>query len=152
MLFAANRSPRPFTREEVGLLGNLATLAAVTLVQTRALADAENALAALSEAHETVRHYADGVEKAAAAHDRFASLVLGGGGVDDITHALAELLGGWAVLVDENGIRHSAAGPAPELDTSGRDPVASARRPAGARHRTPRRAGRSVCRGRHRGP
>ena len=125
VLFAGNRSPRPFTREEVGLLGNLATLAAVTLVQTRALADAENALAALSEAHETVRHYADGVEKAAAAHDRFASLVLGGGGVDDITHALAELLGGWAVLVDENGTRHSAAGPAPELDTSGRDPVAS---------------------------
>ena len=51
--------------------------------------------------------------------------MLGGGGVDDITHALAELLGGWAVLVDENGTRHSAAGPAPELDTSGRDPVAS---------------------------
>ena len=123
MLFAANRSSRPFTREEVGLLGNLATLAAVTLVQTRALADAENALAALSEAHETVRQYAEGVEKAAAAHDRFASLVLGGGGVDDITHALAELLGGWAVLVDENGHRHSAAGPAPELDRRA-DPVA----------------------------
>lgn len=125
VLFAANRSSRPFTREEVGLLGNLATLAAVTLVQTRALADAENALAALSDAHETVRQYAEGVEKAAAAHDRFASLVLGGGGVDDITHALAELLGGWAVLVDENGQRHSAAGPAPEPSPGGDDPFAS---------------------------
>ncbi|NUR80660.1 MAG: GAF domain-containing protein [Dermatophilaceae bacterium] len=124
VLFAANRSSRPFTREEVGLLGNLATLAAVTLVQTRALADAENALAALSDAHETVRRYAEGVEKAAAAHDRFASLVLGGGGVDDITHALAELLGGWAVLVDENGQRHSAAGPAPEPSPGGDDPFA----------------------------
>jgi GAF domain-containing protein/sugar diacid utilization regulator len=114
VLFAANRSSRPFTREEVALLGNLATLAAVTLVQTRALADAETALAALSEAHETVRQYAAGIEKAAAAHDRFASLVLDGGGVDDITHALAELLGGWAVLVDEAGERRSSAGPAPE--------------------------------------
>jgi GAF domain-containing protein/sugar diacid utilization regulator len=114
VLFAANRSSRPFTREEVALLGNLATLAAVTLVQTRALADAETALAALSEAHETVRQYAAGIEKAAAAHDRFASLVLQGGGVDDITHALAELLGGWAVLVDESGERRSSAGPAPE--------------------------------------
>ncbi|GAA2152414.1 sugar diacid utilization regulator [Humibacillus xanthopallidus] len=122
VLFAANRSSRPFTREEVALLGNLATLAAVTLVQTRALADAENALAALSEAHETVRQYADGVEKAAAAHDRFASLVLHGGGVDDITHALAELLGGWAVLVDEAGERRSSAGPAPETDESGGGP------------------------------
>ncbi len=111
VLFAANRSPRPFTREEVGLLGNLATLAAVTLVQTRALSDAESALAALSEAHETVRHYADGIEKAAAAHDRFASLVLEGGGVDDLTHALADLLGGWAALVDEDGsLRSSTPG------------------------------------------
>ncbi|HET9631161.1 MAG TPA: helix-turn-helix domain-containing protein [Terrabacter sp.] len=124
VLFAANRSSRPFTREEVALLGNLATLAALTLVQTRALADSESALAALSEAHETVRRYADGVEKAAAAHDRFASLVLGGGGVDDITHALAELLGGWAVLVDENGQRKSAAGPAPATGRSGADPLA----------------------------
>ncbi len=108
VLFAANRTPRPFTREEVGLLGNLATLAAVTLVQTRALADAESALAALSEAHETVRQYADGIERAAAAHDRFASLVLGGGGVDDLTHAVVELLGGWAALVGEDGAVRSA--------------------------------------------
>ncbi|WP_307835769.1 helix-turn-helix domain-containing protein [Phycicoccus sonneratiae] len=113
VLFAANRSPRPFTREEVALLGNLATLAAVTLVQTRALADAESALAALSTAHETVRQYADGIERAAAAHDRFASLVLGGGGVDDLTHAVADLLGGWAALVDEDGsVRSATAGAA----------------------------------------
>jgi GAF domain-containing protein len=114
VLFAANRSPRPFTRDEVVLLGNLATLAAVTLVQTRARADAETAYEQLSAAHEKVREYAAGVEKAAAAHDRFASLVLEGGGVDDITHALGELLGGWAVLLDENGARRSAYGPAPE--------------------------------------
>ena len=123
VLFAANRSSRPFTREEVALLGNLATLAAVTLVQTRALSDAETALAALSEAHETVRQYAAGIEKASAAHDRFASLVLDGGGVDDITHALAELLGGWAVLVDESGERRSASGPAPEPTDSGMGPL-----------------------------
>ena len=114
VLFAANRSSRPFTREEVALLGNLATLAAVTLVQTRALADAENALAQLSEAHETVRQYAEGIERAAAAHDRFASLVLGGGGVDDVARALCDLLGGWAVLVDEDGTRIGTAGPAPD--------------------------------------
>jgi hypothetical protein len=114
VLFAANRSPRPFTREEVGLLGSLATLAAVTLVQTRARADAEQALRALSEAHETVRQYAAGVEKAAAAHDRFASLVLEGGGVEGITHALVELLGGWAVLTDEAGQPRSQCGMVPE--------------------------------------
>lgn len=111
VLFAANRSPRPFSRSEVGLLGNLAALAAVALVQTRALADAEQALAALSRAHETMRGQAAGVERAAAAHDRFASVVLEGGGVEDVTEALVELLGGWAVLVDGDGERRSSFGP-----------------------------------------
>lgn len=119
VLFAADRSPRAFTRDEVALLGNLATLAAVAIVQTRALADAEAALAALSEAHDTVRTYVDGVEKAAAAHDRFASLVLEGGGVDDLTHALADLLGGWAALVDDDGGVRSAT---PGASVPGRFP------------------------------
>ena len=88
VLFAANRSSRPFTRDEVALLSSLATLAAVSLVQVRAMAETETALAALSEAHETVRRHTAGVERAAAAHDRFADLVLGGGGADDITKAL----------------------------------------------------------------
>lgn len=113
VLFAANRSPRPFSRSEVSLLGNLAALAAVAIVQTRALADAQSALSALSEAHETVRQQAVGVERAAAAHDRFASVVLEGGGVTDITEALVDLLGGWAVLYDDTGERRSSFGPAP---------------------------------------
>lgn len=113
VLFAANRSPRPFSRSEVGLLGNLAALAAVAIVQTRALADAQSALTALSEAHEVVRRQAVGVERAAAAHDRFAEVVLGGGGLDEVARALVELLGGWAVLLDDTGRRRGSFGPAP---------------------------------------
>lgn len=116
VLFAANRSPRPFSHTEIGLLGNLAALAAVAIVQTRALADAEQALAALSDAHEVVRAQAVGVERAAAAHDRFASVVLEGGGVGDVTQALVDLLGGWAVLFDRAGVRRSVAGPAPDTE------------------------------------
>lgn len=114
VLFAANRTPRPFSRSEVGLLGNLAALAAVAIVQTRALEDAHQALSALSVAHQTVRQQAVGVERAAAAHDRFASVVLEGGGVEDVTQALVDLLGGWAVLIDHTGERRSTAGPAPD--------------------------------------
>ncbi|NYF96765.1 helix-turn-helix domain-containing protein [Janibacter cremeus] len=121
VLFAANRSPRPFSRSEVGLLGNLAALAAVAIVQTRALAEAQTALSALSEAHEMVRQQALGVERAAAAHDRFASVVLEGGGVSDVTRALVELLGGWVVLVDDAGERRSAFGPAPDPADGGAD-------------------------------
>ena len=113
VLFAANRSPRPFSHSEIGLLGNLAALAAVAILQTRALADAEHALAALSEAHELVRQQARGVERAAAAHDRFAEVILGGGGVEDVTRALVELLGGWAVLFDAAGERRGSFGPVP---------------------------------------
>jgi hypothetical protein len=121
VLFAANRTPRPFSHTEIGLLGNLAALAAIAIVQTRALSDAERALAALSEAHDIVRQQAVGVERAAAAHDRFASVVLGGGGVSDVTQALVDLLGGWAVLFDGAGERRSVAGAAPEA--AGPDPL-----------------------------
>lgn len=121
VLFAANRSPRPFSRAEVSLLGNLAALAALAIVQTRTLADAQAALTALSEAHETVRQQALGVERAAAAHDRFAELILGGGGVDDVAHALVALLGGWAVLFDDAGELRGSFGPVPEGDGEGED-------------------------------
>ena len=106
VLFASNRTRRPFSREEVSLLGSLAALAAVTIVQVRAAAETAAALDQLSAAHA-------GVEHAAAAHDRFADLVLSGGDVDDIAAALAELLGVWVVLVDAVGNELAVAGAAP---------------------------------------
>ncbi|NEA32318.1 GAF domain-containing protein [Streptomyces sp. SID13031] len=111
VLFASNRTRRPFSREEVSLLGSLATLAAVTLVQVRAAAETAAALDQLSAAHA-------GVEHAAAAHDRFAEIVLSGGDVDAIAAALAELLDVWVILVDATGNELVRAG---EVD---RDPLA----------------------------
>ncbi len=135
VLFAANRSPRPFTHDEVALLSSLAALAAVTIVQVRALSETEQALLALSEAHDTVRRHTAGVERAAAAHDRFADLVLAGGGADDITHALGELLGGWVVLLDDHGVRRSQSGKAPKAnpDSAQRDPLSGGPLAAAAR-------------------
>jgi len=103
VLFASNRTRRPFSREEVSLLGSLAALAAVTIVQVRATAETAAALDQLSEAHA-------GVEHAAAAHDRFADIVLSGGDVDAIAAALAELLDVWVVLVDAVGNELAVAG------------------------------------------
>ena len=110
VLFAANRSPRTFTPDEVALLGSLAALAAVSLVQVGAL--------------DTVRRHTEGLERAAAAHDRFAGIVLRGGGVGEITEALHSLLGVWVVLVDDEGVERSAAGPVPDLPQQA--PTASA--------------------------
>ena len=102
VLFAANRSPRPFSPDQVALLGSLAALAAVSIVQNRSA--------------EEVRRHTAGVERAAAAHDRFAELVLAGGGVDDITKALGDLLGGWVVLLSTEGELLSSHGDAPTDD------------------------------------
>lgn len=118
VLFASNRSRRPFSHDEVSLLASLAALAAVSLVQTRAAAETAGALAALSAAHETVRRQAATTERAAAAHDRFAELVLGGGGITGIAAALTDLLDGWVVVLDSAGRRTAEQGPAP---SGGRD-------------------------------
>ena len=103
VLFASNRTRRPFSREEVSLLGSLAALAAVTIVQVRSAAETAAALDQLSAAHA-------GTEHAAAAHDRFAEIVLSGGDVDAIAAALAELLAAWVVLVDATGNELAIAG------------------------------------------
>jgi hypothetical protein len=60
-----------------------------------------------------VSRYAAGIERAATAHDRFAEIVLEGGGVDDLTESLTQLLGGWAILLDEEGVPRSVAGETP---------------------------------------
>ncbi|MFC7488533.1 helix-turn-helix domain-containing protein [Knoellia sp. CPCC 206453] len=121
VLFASNRTPRSFTHDEVALLGSLAALAAVTIVQVRAVEESSRTLAALSNATDRVSHYAAGIERAAAAHDRFAEIVLEGGGVDDLTESLTQLLGGWALLLDLDGAPRSVAGEAPPTGEALRD-------------------------------
>lgn len=109
VLFASNRSPRPFQRDEVALLGSLATLAAVSLVQTQRATETAAALSALSHAHSAIQDATD-------AHDRFVRVVLGGGGVDDIAATLGELLGCWVAVLDADDQRLAAYGPAPDGD------------------------------------
>ena len=127
VLFASNRTPRPFTHDEVALLGSLAALAAVTIVQVRAVEESSRTLAALSNATDRVSHYAAGIERAAAAHDRFAEIVLEGGGVDDLTESLTQLLGGWALLLDVDGEPRSVAGETPPTGEALRDLVGQTR-------------------------
>jgi sugar diacid utilization regulator/type II secretory pathway pseudopilin PulG len=116
VLFAAHRSRRPFARDEVALLGSLAALAAVSLVQTRQLAETAQALDALRAAHA-------GIQQAAAAHDRFAGVVLEGGDVGDLAAALGELLGCWVVVLDADGRRSAEYGAAPPAPAAGIDPL-----------------------------
>ncbi|MEV1292463.1 helix-turn-helix domain-containing protein [Pseudonocardia sp. NPDC049635] len=112
VLFAANRSARPFGADDAALLGSLAALAAVSLVQARRLTDTATALEALRGAHAAIAEAAD-------AHDRFAGVVLEGGDVDDIAEALGKLLGCWVTVLDPDGAPTARYGPVPAgLDTA----------------------------------
>ena len=106
VLFAADRSRRPFPPNEVALLGSLAALAAVSIVQSRRMAETAVALDALSAAHA-------GIQRAAEAHDRFAAVVLGGGGVEDVAATLGELIGGWVAVHDADGTPLATHGTTP---------------------------------------
>ena len=128
VLFAANRSPRTFTPDEVALLGSLAALAAV-------LAGAGRGASTRCAAH------TEGLERAAAAHDRFAGIVLRGGGVGEITEALHSLLGVLGRARRRRGRRAQRRRAGPDLPAGGRvrraahDGTVRRRRPA--RHRRP---------------
>jgi DNA-binding PucR family transcriptional regulator len=126
VLFAAHRTRHAFTQEEVALLGSLADLAAVSMVQARAHQETARALDALSAAHDAVRQHTEVIERSAAAHDRFTELIGAGGGVDDLTTALVGLVGGWAVLADDAGTRRSAHGQPPggPVEGGATDPLA----------------------------
>jgi sugar diacid utilization regulator len=103
VLYAANRSARPFAREEVALLVSLAAHAAIAIDTARLLGETQAALAELSAAHAKISAHSAAVERAAAAHDRMTSLVLRGGGVEDVAAAVADVLGGSLLVLDADG-------------------------------------------------
>lgn len=103
VLFAANRGVRPFLQEEVALLSSLAAHAAVAIDNARLLQETRNALEELSRAHRSAREHGEVVERAALAHDRMTSLVLRGGGIEDVAAVVTEVLGGSLAVLDDLG-------------------------------------------------
>src|SRR4051812_8598149 len=69
VLFAANRTERPFAREEVTLLISLAAHAAIAIDTARLLTETRSALDELSAANTVIQAHSRSVERAAAAHD-----------------------------------------------------------------------------------
>jgi hypothetical protein len=123
VLFAANRTERPFAREEVALLVSLAAHAAVAIDTARLLTETQAALAELSAANTVIQAHSESVERAAAAHDRMTALVLRGGGVDDVAADLVDVLDGAVRVLDAQGRELATAKSAgcaadlPELDS-----------------------------------
>ncbi|MFI9274959.1 helix-turn-helix domain-containing protein [Kitasatospora sp. NPDC052896] len=115
VLFAADRTPRAFTPDEVALLGSLAAHAAIAIDTARALADTRAALAELAEANAVVRAHVTAIQHAEQAHDRLTDLVLRGGATTDVAAAVAELLDRPIAVHGTTGHRLARAGDAPDL-------------------------------------
>ncbi|MFF3112079.1 helix-turn-helix domain-containing protein [Kitasatospora sp. NPDC057904] len=103
VLFAADRSPRAFSPDEVALLCSLAAHAAIALDTAKSLADTRAALAELGAANELVRAHSAAVQRAEQAHDRLTDLVLRGAEVPDVAAAVAALLDGEIAVLDAEG-------------------------------------------------
>ncbi|MQY09663.1 helix-turn-helix domain-containing protein [Actinomadura macrotermitis] len=145
VLFAADRTPRAFSPDEVALLCSLAAHAAIAIDTAGVIAGNRATLADLAEANAVIRAHSAAMQRAAEAHDRLTDLVLRGGGAGQVAAAVAELLDG-AITVHDAGGRELAAapdGPAPP----GPSPAGLAEAAAESRAsgRAVRRGGRWVC-------
>ncbi|MDI1465893.1 helix-turn-helix domain-containing protein [Catellatospora sp. KI3] len=116
VLYTANRSARPFAREEVALMVSLGAHASVAIDTARLITETRAALEELSAANAVIRAHSASVERAAAAHDRMTGLVLRGGGVEDVVAAVTEVLGGDLVVLDPDGRPVAAVGGLGELE------------------------------------
>jgi len=100
VLFAADRSERPFDHDDASLLVTLATHAAIALDKARLLNETSAALGELNTASTLLREHTEGLERASDAHDRFTNLVLRGGDVKDVAAAASEILRGPLWVLD----------------------------------------------------
>ncbi|GLY67770.1 helix-turn-helix domain-containing protein [Amycolatopsis taiwanensis] len=89
VLYAADRTPREFSPDEVALLSSLADHAAIALDNARLLAEISSHSAAMQRAED--------------AHDRLMDLVLRGGDVPDVAGAVADVLHGSIGVYDAEG-------------------------------------------------
>lgn len=102
VLYAADRSPRPFTVDEVAMLSAFADHAAVALENARLYAETRDALAQLQQAYSTIEAQVDMMERSAAVHEELTRLVLSGGSAGQVAEMLVGHLGGQVSVYDRS--------------------------------------------------
>ncbi|MEV0165903.1 helix-turn-helix domain-containing protein [Nonomuraea fuscirosea] len=103
VLYAANRSQRPFAPKKAVLLGSLAAHAALAVDNARLLERTRTALAEQEEVNGRIRARCAAIERAAQAHDRMTALVVRGGDAGDVAAVVTEVLGGALHVLDADG-------------------------------------------------
>ncbi|MFJ8014442.1 helix-turn-helix domain-containing protein [Streptomyces sp. NPDC096339] len=114
VLYAADRTTRAFTPDEVALLSSLADHAAIAIDGARLLDETRTALVDLNAASRTIEAHSEAIRRAEDAHDRLTDLVLRGGDITDVATAIGALLRGGTLIHDADGIELARAGTDPQ--------------------------------------
>ncbi|MFI8341990.1 helix-turn-helix domain-containing protein [Streptomyces sp. NPDC085639] len=110
VLYAADRTARTFTPDEVALLSSLADHAAIAIDGARLLDETRTALVDLNEASRTIEAHSEAMRRAEDAHDRLTDLVLRGGDVTDVATAIGTVLQGGTLVHDAEGAELARVG------------------------------------------
>lgn len=102
VLFAADRSERDFSTDEVSLLASLADHAAIAIENASRFQKTQEALEELSRANSVIEQSNASLERAIDLHERLMRLVIGGGEPQDLAAELRDVLSGCIIVRDEH--------------------------------------------------
>jgi len=103
LLFVADRYHRMHTAQSTSILCTLATHAAVALKNARDFEHLNAALAKADQARAELEHHLASVQAATDAHEQITSLLARGASLATLCQAVAQLLGGSVLVLDETG-------------------------------------------------
>lgn len=101
LLFAADRYPRVHTTQNIAILRTLATHGALALKNARDFERIHAALGKADEARSELERHVRGVQAAADAHEEITLLLARGASLATLCQAVAGLLGGSLLVLDE---------------------------------------------------
>jgi sugar diacid utilization regulator len=101
LLFVADRYHRTHTAQNISILSTLATHAAVAIKNAMAFEQASAALASAEAARAELERHARKVQAAAEAHEEMTSLLARGASLATLCEAVARLLEGSVLVLDE---------------------------------------------------
>lgn len=101
LLFVADRYHRTHTAQNISVLSTLATHAAVAIKNAMAFEQATAALASAEAARTELEHHARKVQAAAEAHGQMTSLLARGASLATLCDAVAQLMEGSVLVLDE---------------------------------------------------
>ncbi|MEV8532441.1 GAF domain-containing protein [Streptomyces sp. NPDC051211] len=113
VLYAADRTPRTFTPDEVALLSSLADHAAIAIDGARLLEETRAALDDLNSASRTIQAHSEAMRRAEQAHDQLTDLVLRGGDATGVAAQIADILDAGILIHDADGAELARTGTEP---------------------------------------